>query len=188
MRYEAVIRLDTHAAEATLAEMRCQGLKVCLFHYAALVEGYVTAGEMEAAQSLAQRYSELPKAVVLHTIVIQGFARSGQPHKAQLAFDNMLRQRIHPDWAAIEALVGAWRRAGLLDLAKSALLKYWPYVTEVKASSSDSELFTLLNEFRHLRYADQPHLAKLKMCRARFGVRARKRFASLLGQLSRPVK
>jgi len=184
LRHQAVIQSDIRAAENTLADMENQGMKIGFVHYAAIIEGYVVLGELEAAVAMAQRYGQQPKAVILHTIILQGHARSRQPHQAQAIFDNMLRQGISPDWAAIDALVGAWSRCGLFRTAKSTLLRFWPLLTDVKPSAGmEASLPTLLHEFRSIRRRNEPHLSRLIMMKTRFGISARRRFNSMLFRL-----
>jgi len=184
LRFQAVVRSDMRGAENTLAEMRNQGMKIGAAHYAALVEGYVRLDEFDAADSVAQRYAQQSGAVVLHTIIIHGYARSRQAHQAQAAFDNMLRRGIDPDWAAVDALVGAWSRSGFFEMAKRTLLRLWPLVTDIKPSMPrDSSLPALLREFRCLRRRDEPHLSQLILTRSRFGISARRKFNAMLLRL-----
>jgi len=173
LRYQAMIRLDLQTAEHSLAMMRKQGLPINAFHYAALVEGYVAVGEMEAAQRLTKLYGQQPRAVVLHTILIHGYARRREAKMAQLAFENMLQQQILPDWAAINALVGAWRRIRRLDIARGVLLEAVPLLPEINPAfqhvlQSGLDFLSLQEEFKKLRYANHPHVVELKTKKARF--------------------
>jgi len=181
IRYQALIQMDMAAAERTLSEMRSQGMEANHFHYGALVEGYVNTGQMEAALRIAQGFSRQTKAEVLYTIIIHGFARQGQPQKAQGVFEDMVRGGARPDWAAVDAVVCAWHRNGRSAIAGEKLIELWPFVSNTKSLLAFGSSFPqLLQEFRRQRYLHEPHFAELNVTRARFGTLMRRKYGSML--------
>lgn len=184
-RYEAVVKRDLYAAENTLALIRGSNSGNNLIQCAVLVEGYVASGQMELAERVARGYGKQRHAVILHTMIINGYVFLRQPHKAQDAFKDMMRQQITPDWASVDTVVGAWSRVGLYETAKQTLLRAWPLLCESLPPDPDKPFQSLLEDFRRARRMAHPDS---KFRTERFGISSQKKLDAVLVQLAKRRK
>jgi len=144
------------AARQILNGMVARGMHPTAHHYAALMEAHAMAGDMPAAhtvlrEAVAQIQPPQSSLVVLHTILISGYARLGRPDRAMRAFQNMIRENVAPDPAAVDAVVSAFFGVKAFKLAREVLLELWPMVAPPVDGMRNASLMELLMKLRSMR-------------------------------------
>ncbi|KAH9944106.1 uncharacterized protein BXZ73DRAFT_96603 [Epithele typhae] len=145
IKHDALVLGDMDLATKTLRTMVDAGMQPNLFHYGALIEGYVAAGDLDAATDTlaAAEAAGVRPDVRTHTILIAGHARLAHPAAAARAFRTMLARGIRPDVPAVDALVGAFVRARARAAARDVLLRLWPGVAGADTVPADARQLPL---------------------------------------------
>jgi len=179
IRYEAVIKRDMKAAKKVLQIMLDRGLHPTEYHYAALMEGYAATGELAAAEAVmnaAERGGTRPNCV-MYTILIVGYARWKNPHRAMRVLRRMVATGIRPDIPVIDAMTSAFFAVGAYRLARQTLLSLWPSVAPIPHDFERVSRKTLVFHLRNLY--DDHRLSK------ELSHRERRRLIAKLKELSR---
>jgi len=135
-----------------------RGLHPNEYHYAALMEGYVTSGELAAAEALmdsAERGGIKPNCV-MHTILIVGYARQKSPERAIRVLRHMIATGVRPDVPAIDAITSVFFAIGAHHLARQTLISLWPVVAPLPQNFERVSLKTLMFHLRNLRRGRDP--------------------------------
>ncbi|KAI0051720.1 hypothetical protein FA95DRAFT_1478407, partial [Auriscalpium vulgare] len=153
IRHEGVTKLDMHAAKDVFQTMLDRGMHPNRYHYAALMEGYVAAGDFGAAKGVmnAAWKARVRPNRVMYTMLIVGYARQGDPMEAMRTFQDMIATGIRPDVAAIDTVTSAFFAAGSHRLARRTLIGLWTYVAPFPKSLHTASLKTLIALFRVLK-------------------------------------
>lgn len=159
MRHAALSQSTTTGgptARQILNVMVARGMHPTAHHYAALMEAHTVAGDMPAAHSVlreavAQIQPPQKSLVVLHTLLISGYARLGRPDRAMRTFQNMIRENVAPDAAAVDAVVSAFFAVKAFKLARDVLLELWPMVAPPVDGMRNASLLELLTKLRSMR-------------------------------------
>ena len=165
IKQDGVVRHDMEAANQAFRAMVDAGLQPNIYHYAALMEGYVFAKDMEAAERTLRVAMEagLQTNVKVHTIIIFGYARLSRPSKAVDAFRFMVAQGIRPDVPAVDALASAFFRAKAYGMARRVLMRLWPQVAPLPDELLEAPLRELAVAFRQLHEPDDEARVREKM-------------------------
>ena len=160
MRYDVHTRTPedaVRAVEDVFQHMKDRGLHPTAYHNAALMEAHCVAGDMHAASTIMRDaleqgnlHSEASK-LVMYTILISGYSRSGRPDEALRIFKEILGNNVAPDIAAVDAVVGAFFAVKAKGLARRVLLDLWPMVAPFPAHLKDASLLRLITALRSLR-------------------------------------
>ncbi|KAI0778507.1 hypothetical protein BD413DRAFT_466254 [Trametes elegans] len=169
IKHDAVIKRDLDMALATFKTMVASGIRPNEYHYGALMEGYVVAGNLQGAANVLQEAVDAGVRIDVktHTILIAGHARQRDPAAAAEAFQNMLVAGIRPDVPAIDALVSAFFRAGAHDTARRVLLQLWPQVGAIPDELVDASLQELAVAFRAMHAPNQRGSGQMSPSRRR---------------------
>lgn len=152
VRYEGVLNSDPEAAQNIFDILLRRGIYPNQYHYAALMESYVRADDMQAAFNTmeAGRSLGIQTNVVMFTILISGFARRGEPQLALQAFQQMVTSGIRPDVPAIDALASAFFGVGSYGMAKKIIISMWSYIQPFPEDMHGASLQQLASRFRLL--------------------------------------
>ena len=127
------MRGDVSATKSHFRAMLRRGMHPTAHHYAALMEAHTNAGMTDRAETIlhsAIRTGIKPN-VKLFTILIAGYGKHRKPISARRVFEEMVRRGVRPDLVAVHAVSSAYYKAGLLELAKTFLVKKWKSVAPV---------------------------------------------------------
>ena len=154
IKHDALVKHDMETAMQTFRTMIDAGLQPTIYHYGALMEGYVAAGNVLAAAKVMRMAAEagVRADVKTHTILISGWARLARPTMAVKAFRNMVAEGLRPDVPAIDALVSAFFRVRAYGVARRVLLRLWSQVGSLTAQLSEASLRELAVAFRALHW------------------------------------
>ncbi|KAI0721313.1 hypothetical protein C8T65DRAFT_229173 [Cerioporus squamosus] len=157
IKQDGVVRHNMEAANQAFCALVDSGVQPNIYHYAALMEGYVETGDMDAAESTFRAAMEagLEPNVKTYTILIFGYARLARPAVAVKAFRKMVAQGIRPDVPVVDALVSAFFRAKAYGMARRVLLRLWPQVAPLEDKMLDAPLRELAVAFRELHVANE---------------------------------
>ena len=152
IRYEAVIKGDMRTAKNVFQMMLDRGLHPNQYHYAALMEGYTTTGELAAAEAVmntAERGGIRPNCV-MYTVLIVGYARQKNPERAMRVLRCMVTTGVRPDPPAIDAITSVFFAVGAYRLARRTLLSLWPSVASLPHDFERASLKMLVLHFRNV--------------------------------------
>ncbi|KAI0375329.1 hypothetical protein BV20DRAFT_985890 [Pilatotrama ljubarskyi] len=152
IKHDGVVKRDLEMAIASFRKMVDSGMVPNEYHYGALMEGYVAAGDMNGASDVMREAEDAGVRINVktHTIIIAGYARQAQPTQAVQAFRKMVAEGIRPDVPAIDALVSAFFRAKAYKMARRVLLQLWPQVGPISDELLEAPLRQLAVAFRAL--------------------------------------
>ncbi|CAL1695356.1 unnamed protein product [Somion occarium] len=150
LRHDAVVKADIETAKDTFQTLLDRGMHPNQYHYAAIMEGFVKAGQIESAEEVLIKAinSGLIPNPVLYTIIIVGYARRGSPTQASRWFRDMVTRGIRPDIAVIDAMASAYFTAGAYAVARKVLLECWHHVGPLPDAMHEAGLRRLATEFR----------------------------------------
>ncbi|KAF8603920.1 hypothetical protein BDV93DRAFT_606297 [Ceratobasidium sp. AG-I] len=151
---DGVVRLDPEMARTVLERAE---IPLGAHHYAALMAGLVECGYMDAATTVMRASHAAGLSVdspVMHTILITGYARMGQPREAQRVFEEMCKDGVKPDAIAVDALAGAWFVSGEYRRAREVVIEHWPGDGALPFRSN-APLKEIMTELRKLRPASK---------------------------------
>lgn len=152
IRRDALLHGEFESAQTVFRTMAVRGMQPSHHHFSALMEGYAMMGDLDSAQDvmkLAQDAGVAPN-VVMYTILIHGHGRKNDAHSAMRVFQEMVQQKIYPDVASIDAVVGAFFATGARKLAREYLIMLWPYIEPFPEALQKASLVTLISYFRSL--------------------------------------
>ena len=152
IRHEAVIQGDMKAAKNVFQLMLDRGLHPNEYHYAALMEGYTTTGELAAAEAVmkAAERGGTRLNCVMHTILIVAYARRKNPDGAMRVLRRMVATGVRPDVPSIDAMTSAFIAVGAYRLARQMLLSLWPSVAPFPPDFERVSLKMLVFHLRNL--------------------------------------
>ncbi|KAF7310995.1 hypothetical protein HMN09_00642900 [Mycena chlorophos] len=158
IRHDGVIAGNMVSAAGAFQEMLARGLHPTRHHFAALMEGYVKAGDFNTALQVMQtaRRAALQPDVVMFTILIVGYARDKKPHRALDLFREMVDAGIKPDVPAIDAVASAFFFVGAYEMSYRVLTTLWPHVGLLPADINQASLKAAVVYFRSLHDRGQP--------------------------------
>ncbi|KAH8102494.1 hypothetical protein BXZ70DRAFT_928737 [Cristinia sonorae] len=130
IRHDATVKQDMVLAQQTFQQMLARGIHPNKYHFAALLEGYVQAHDMDSARTVVNNYinSGHRMDLVMYTILLVGYAYQGKPTLAARLFQKMVASGITPDGKAITALTNAYAVVGEVVTAKRVLVELWHYI------------------------------------------------------------
>lgn len=147
---DAITKLDLGGARETFRAMAARGIRPNSRHFAILMDGFARTGDMPAAEhvlALALEENNVQPTVVMHTVLIRGYARMRRPDLASRAFFRMASSGIPPDVRAVLALVDAFMAVKKFFFARVLLLRLWKWVIEMPPYLKDANLWVLRRAF-----------------------------------------
>ncbi|KAJ7169987.1 hypothetical protein C8R46DRAFT_220368 [Mycena filopes] len=157
IRHDAVIRNDMASATEVFQTMLARGLHPNQFHYSALMEGFVKAGDFESAVDVmraAARAAYQPD-VVMFTILIVGYAKHRNPEMALRIFRQMVAAGVRPDVPSIDAVASAFFFVGAYDMCWRVLTSLWKHISPLPPDINQTSLKSAVVYFRKLHRQEQ---------------------------------
>ncbi|THH30079.1 hypothetical protein EUX98_g4131 [Antrodiella citrinella] len=150
IRHDGVVKRDMAMAERSYQQMLDRGMHPNLYHFTALMQGYVQAGDMDSARNAmaASAKAGYPPDLVMYTSLLTGYAYMGQPLIAARTFQKMVTAGISPDGKIIGVLANAYAAVGELSTAKRVLMELWHYVGPLPAEAGELGYKDLLHAFQ----------------------------------------
>ncbi|KAJ7786432.1 hypothetical protein B0H16DRAFT_1490452 [Mycena metata] len=145
IRHDAVIRNDMDSATEVFQAMVARGLHPNQYHYSALMEGFVKAGDFESARAASYEPD-----VVMFTILIVGYAKHKNPEMALRIFRQMVAAGIQPDVPAIDAVSSAFFFVGAYDMCWRVLTSLWKHISPLPPDIDKTSLKSAAVYFRSL--------------------------------------
>ncbi|KAH8120398.1 hypothetical protein DFH11DRAFT_1539540 [Phellopilus nigrolimitatus] len=158
MRYDTLSLPPDQAATSAanvLQEMRERGLHPNVHHYAALVDAHCAGGDFRAARAVMQ--DALTCGALSAPNSDQRARARGAADRALSVFQEMLREDVAPDVAAIHAVVGAFFAVKAFRLARRVLIDLWPMVAPFPEELREASLSVLAKCLRSLRTETEMH-------------------------------
>lgn len=162
IRLEGVLNSDMDSAQAVFRTMLARGIHPNEYHLSALMEGFVSSGDIKAAADVLKttERSGVKANVVMFTILIAAYARTYNPNVALRTFQQMTSTGISPDVASIDAVVSAFYAVGAYSTARRLLITLWAYIQPFPETLCNTNLKALTIHFRTLHGAT-PRTMKL---------------------------
>ncbi|KZV75529.1 hypothetical protein PENSPDRAFT_71187 [Peniophora sp. CONT] len=156
IQYEAA-RQNMSTAREIFQSMLDEGMYPTVHHYAMLMDGYATAGDVENAAKImeAAENAGIKPNEVMYTIIITAYARMGEPELATRTISEMIEHGIRPDVPAIDAAVSAYAHVGLWRAARRTLLGLWPQDLSPPENPDKKTVIDLVRELHRHRRGQQ---------------------------------
>ncbi|OCH95758.1 hypothetical protein OBBRIDRAFT_822688 [Obba rivulosa] len=155
IEHDAVVKGNLEMAKQSFEDMISRGLHPNAYHYAALMEGYTQAGDIQGAIETMETAAAagIKPTVYMHTILIVGYARLGKPREALLAFERMYNSGVDPDIPAIHSVVWAYAAAGEVNIASRMLVEVWPVIAPFPRQLHGASFDKMLQAFENIANA-----------------------------------
>ncbi|THH20854.1 hypothetical protein EW146_g585 [Bondarzewia mesenterica] len=153
IQHDAVTRTDMTAARDAFQIMLDRGLHPNEYHYGALMEGYVKAGDFAAARAVldAAAKAGVKRNVVMYTILIAGYARLRQPDQAIRSLRDMVSLGVKPDGVVVSTVASAYFAVGAYKLARRVVVNLWPFIAPFPRDLREAPLKILVDRLRSLQ-------------------------------------
>lgn len=150
IRHDGVVRGNIDVAKETFQTLLDRGMHPNQYHFAAIMESFVKADEIESAEKVLKQAIDdgITPNPVLYTILISGYASRGSPRQASRWFYDMIDRGIRPDIAVIDAMASAYFAVGAYSVARKVLLECWKHVGPLPDSIEEADLRHLATRFR----------------------------------------
>ena len=150
LKHEGIVDPTLGTAKSVFRHMVDKGMHPNRYHFTSLMDGFVRAGDMQAAEQVMRsaKAAGFEPDVVMWTVLISGYGRKGEPGLAMRAFRTMVAAGISPDVPAIDALAHAYFAVGAYSIARKVLLELWPRVKPFPSELKNASLKQLARVFR----------------------------------------
>ncbi|KAG8219898.1 hypothetical protein J3R82DRAFT_892 [Butyriboletus roseoflavus] len=150
LKHEGIADPTLGTAKSVFRHMVDKGMHPNRFHFTSLMDGFVRAGDVQAAEQVMRsaKAAGFKPDVVTWTVLISGYGRKGKPGLAMKTFRTMVAAGIPPDVPAIDALAHAYFAVGAYSVARKVLLELWPQVKPFPSEFKNAPLKQLAHIFR----------------------------------------